>query len=270
MPLSSSGTQRSPRVVATDLDGTLLRSDGTLSERNRAALRAIEDRGIAVLFVTARPPRWLDELAHAVGGHGHVICLNGACTYEVATRTVSNVRGFAAGSVTGIIRDLRAALPDVALGLERASGALYDVHFPTEPLIPEKATHAPVEQHLDQPVGKLLAKLPGHADAAFFDTVQTVIGTRATLAYSGAAGLAEMTAPGVTKAAGLARWCAEHGVAPDEVWAFGDMPNDLPMLNWAGRGIAVANAHAQVRSEMVNHTGSNDDDGVAQALETLL
>ncbi len=259
-----------PQVIATDLDGTLLRSDGTLSQRNKDALRAVEDRGMAVVFVTARPPRWLDELAHAVGGHGHVICLNGACTYEVATRTVSNVNGFTGASVTKIIQDLRSALPDVALGLERASGALYDEHFPTEPLVPEEATHAPVEQHLGEPVGKLLAKLPGIADAAFFETVQKVIGTRATLAYSGSAGLAEMTAPGVTKAAALARWCAQHDVDAAQVWAFGDMPNDLPMLKWAGRGIAVANAHPQVRAAVAEHTTSNDDDGVARLLETLL
>ncbi|MGN6240353.1 MAG: HAD family hydrolase, partial [Cellulosimicrobium cellulans] len=57
-----------PRVVATDLDGTLLRSDGTVSERTRAALRAAEDAGVEVVFVTARPPRWLDQLADVVGG----------------------------------------------------------------------------------------------------------------------------------------------------------------------------------------------------------
>lgn len=266
---SASAAQRVPRVIATDLDGTLLRSDGSLSQRNRSALRTAEDNGIAVVFVTARPPRWLDELADAVGGHGHVICLNGACTYEVATRAVSDVQGFNAASVAGLVRELRAALPEVALGVERASGAIYDEHYVNQPLVSEFATRAPIEQHLDQPVAKLLARLDGHNDDAFFDAVSNVIGTRATLAYSGSEGLAEMTAPGVTKAAALARWCAQREVDASQVWAFGDMPNDVPMLQWAGRGIAVANAHSQVRSVVSDHTASNDDDGVAQALEVL-
>ncbi len=270
MPTPSTGVLRVPRVIATDLDGTLLRSDGTLSERNREALRAVEDRGITVVFVTARPPRWLDELAHAVGGHGLVLCLNGACTYEVATRAVTDVRGFEHASVTEIIRDLRSGLPAVALGLERATGAMYDQHYRNQPLVAEEPARAPVEEHLDQPVGKLLARLPSRTEGNFFDTVRGIIGSRAILAYSGSEGLAEMTAPGVTKASALTRWCEQHNIAPSEVWAFGDMPNDLPMLNWAGRGIAVANAHPEVRTAITDRTASNDDDGVAQALEQLL
>ena len=271
MPLPAPGTDaQSPRVVATDLDGTLLRSDGSLSDRTRSALRAVEAHGIEVVFVTARPPRWLDELADAVGGHGHVICLNGACVYEVATRTVSQVFGFNQSAIANIIADLRAALPDIALGLERPIGPAYDSHYVSDHVLPETAPRGAVEQQLDEPVGKLLARLPSYADDAFFEAVNAVVGTRATLAYSGAEGLAEMTAPGVTKAAALARWCERHAISPDEVWAFGDMPNDVPMLTWAGRGIAVANAHPQVRAATQHGTASNDDDGVAQALETLL
>ena len=79
-----------------------------------------------------------------------------------------------------------------------------------------------------------------------------------------------MTAPTVTKAAALARWCVSHGVAPHDVWAFGDMPNDLPMLGWAGRGVAVANAHPDVLAAADAVTASNVDDGVAAHLEHLL
>ena len=73
-----------------------------------------------------------------------------------------------------------------------------------------------------------------------------VVGDRAVVAFSGAGGLAEVSAKGVTKAAALAGWCAELGIDAGEVWAFGDMPNDLPMLTWAGRSFAVANAHDDV------------------------
>ena len=80
----------------------------------------------------------------------------------------------------------------------------------------------------------------------------------------------EVSAPGVDKASGLAALAAELGVAAADVLAFGDMPNDLPMLRWAGTGWAVANGHDDVRAVADRVCGSNDDDGVARELERLL
>ena len=79
----------------------------------------------------------------------------------------------------------------------------------------------------------------------------------------------EISAPGVSKASGLARFCAERGVAAGQVLAFGDMPNDLPMLVWAGRAYAMANAHPQVLQEVGRVAPSVHDDGVAVVLEEL-
>ena len=72
------------------------------------------------------------------------------------------------------------------------------------------------------------------------------------------------------KATTLARLCAERGIAAEEVVAFGDMPNDLPMLAWAGTAYAVANAHPDVLAAVDRRTASNDDDGVALVVESLL
>ncbi|MBI9113985.1 HAD family hydrolase [Sanguibacter suaedae] len=268
-----------PRLVATDLDGTLLTSAGTLSPCTRRALRDVEREGIEVVFVTARPPRWLPGLADAVGGHGHIICLNGACVYEVATRAVSAVHGFDPSGLRAIVADLRGAAPGVALGLEGPDGAVLDPGFldvDDADDIPgsEGVLVSPVESALDAPgaptVGKLLARHPGLPRAAFLADVLATVGDRALLAHSGAAGLAEMTAPGVTKAAALARWCTTHDVPAADVWAFGDMPNDLPMLRWAGRSFAVANADPEVLAAATDTTSSNDEDGVARVLEALL
>ena len=96
------------------------------------------------------------------------------------------------------------------------------------------------------PVGKLLVTCPTMDGEEFLARVREVVGTRGIVAFSGVDGLAEVSAPGVTKAAALARWCDELGIAAVEVWAFGDMPNDLPMLTWAGVSFAVANAHPDV------------------------
>lgn len=288
-----SSTGRLPRVVATDLDGTLLRSDGTVSDRTRSALRSAEDAGVEVVFVTARPPRWLGALADLVGGHGHVICLGGAAVWDLATASPLDVCGFTADEAAVLVADLRAAVPGVALAFERVDGPTFDPGFRTTP-DDDDATVALVETTLAghgpgatrrEPVGKILALDPGtaaedapttqpvvvadsqtSAQEAFFDRVRDVVGHRAHLAYSGAAGLAELLAPAVTKDAALARWCARLGVDARDVWAFGDMPNDLPMLRWAGRSFAVANAHPDVLAAVTDVTAANDEDGVARAL----
>jgi hydroxymethylpyrimidine pyrophosphatase-like HAD family hydrolase len=288
---SSSGL---PRVVATDLDGTLLRSDGTVSARTRSALLAAERAGVEVVFVTARPPRWLGALADVVGGHGHVICLGGAAVWDLATASPLDVVGFADDEAAALVAALRAAVPGVALAFERVDGPTFDPGFRSTP-DDDADVVAVVETTLDpgaasgdaarQPVGKILARDPAvpvedapatqpvvvaegqtTAQESFFARVRDAVGDRAHLAYSGAAGLAELLAPTVTKDAALARWCARLGVDAADVWAFGDMPNDLPMLRWAGRSFAVANAHPDVLAAATDGTASNDDDGVARVL----
>jgi hypothetical protein len=214
------------------------------------------------------------------------------------------VDGFRDQDVRGLVADLRAAIPDVALAFERTEGPAFDPSFPRDETdLPPAARAVPVEETLPDggtpaalgtPVGKLLAVRPqvagstrpgdvqqdgdGQHDAsarddaqeAFFAAVRSVVGRRAHLAFSGAVGLAELLAPHVTKDAALARWCARRGVPAAEVWAFGDMPNDVPMLRWAGRGHAVANAHPDVLAEADAVVGHHAEDGVAEALEAML
>ena len=256
--------------MATDLDGTLLRSDLSISGRTAKVLAELERTGTEVVFVTARPPRWMGPLAGAVGGHGRAICLNGACVYDFETGTASDIRGFAAPALIAIVTELRERLPGIAFATERVTGAVFDPHFHSAHPYGPETLHMPVEQATDQVAGKLLARLDGIPDAEFFRTIEEVVADRAILAYSGAHGLAELTAPGVTKAAALARWAANRGISPAQVWAFGDMPNDVPMLAWAGRSFAVGNAHPLALASASAVVGTNDEDGVAVQLEQLL
>lgn len=281
MPDSTGGERPAPgpRVVATDLDGTLLRSDYADSPRTRRVLRDLDDAGIHVIFVTARPPRWLPALADLAGGHGTAVVLNGAAVYDFASGTLEQVHAFERQAAAALVDDLHAAIPGLAFVLERVDGPVYDPGFTSEHPVPDDVRRTDVATFLrsDEPdvgpgaaVGKILARHAELGHDELYARVAGTVGDRAVLAYSGAHALAELTAPGVTKAAGLARWCAAHGVDPAEVWAFGDMPNDVPMLTWAGRGIAVANAHPDVLAAADDTTASNDDDGVAVYLERLL
>lgn len=259
-----------PAVVASDLDGTLLRSDLSLSVRTGTAVRALRTNGIGFVMVTARPPRMVDHLAHLVDDSGIVICGNGAFVYDVATRTVLAEHTMTVDVLAALIADLRDGVPGITFGFERADGlALEEVHH-TDYAQPGARMGRAEDLIEDGPVGKLLARAPHLDPDDFIAAVTRTIGERATLAYSGASGLAEISALGVTKAVALQQWCDERHVSASSVWACGDMPNDLPMLGWAGVSVAVANADPAVRDSADLVAPANDDDGVAAVLEHLV
>lgn len=267
-----------PRLVATDLDGTFLRSDGTVSERTAHVWNALPHQGIETVIVTARPPRWLHDLEHVVGPRGVAICGNGAFVYEVASRRLVRTHTFDPDVVRAIAADLRSALPSISFAAEGPSGCWIEPGWPD----PHKDARDPGTRRghrpfggggvdgADEPVGKLLALAPGVPTDELLATVHEVLGERGHLAYSGAGGLAEINPLGVTKAEGLRRWCFELGIAAHDVWSFGDMPNDIPMLAWSGRSFAVAGGHPDALAAATDSCPSNDDDGVAVTLEPLL
>jgi Cof subfamily protein (haloacid dehalogenase superfamily) len=280
MPVRERGTEvpltlppGRPALVATDLDGTLLRHDGTLSERTRAAIRAAEEAGVDVIFVTARPPRWLHMLADAVGPHGVVLAGNGAFVVDMRSRSVVSHTGFSRGDLLPLVRDLREAFPDAGFGVERHSGLSVERAYVA--IHDEGSDVAEVLERLEDlddeaPTGKLLVVRRGEPGEQFLRAVDDVVGERGHVQFSGATFLAEVSPPGVSKASALITWCAARSVDPADVWAFGDMPNDLPMLTWAGASFAVANAHARVHAATTHSCPSNDDDGVAHVLEAVV
>jgi hypothetical protein len=261
---------RPPRLVVSDLDGTLLRSDGTFSERTVAAVADLQATGIGWVVATARPPRWMHDLGPLVGDEGVAICSNGAFVYDVANRTVVAERTIPLEALTEIVSDLKDAVPDISFAVEHRDGFGRETGYEDEYREADIRLVAAVPELFEPLPGKLLARSAAADHATFLATVATVVGDRAVVAFSGATGLAEISAAGVTKAAVLATWCEERGLEADDVWAFGDMPNDLPMLSWAGTAFAVANAHPDVVAVADHTVASNDEDGVAQILETLL
>jgi len=259
-----------PRLVATDLDGTLLHTDGTVTARTIRVLRDVERAGVQLVVVTARPPRWMHDLLDVIGDHGLAICANGAYVYDVVDRRMVSERLLTRDVVTEIAADLRLALPGIAFAVERRDGPGLEPDYVERHPVPPGSPVAMLEQLIDPAPGKLLARHEKLDPQEFIDAVTRVVGDRAVVAFSGAGGLAEISAIGVTKAAALADWCLGHGIEAADVWAFGDMPNDVPMLSWAGRSYAVANAHPEVAAVATDRCASNDDDGVATVLAEAL
>ena len=270
--------RRSPRIVATDLDGTLLRRDGTVSERTRAALGRVEAAGATLVFVTGRPPRWLAPVVEQTGHTGLAVCANGAVLYDLHTESVVREHLLEPEAAARLVHALRESLPDAAFAVERPlgvgggvdlSGFAHEPEYLVRYPLPEGVLVAAAEELVASPVVKLLARHRSLGPDDLLARAREVVGDLASLTHSSHDGLIEISASGVSKASGLSALAEEQGVAREDVVAFGDMPNDLPMLDWAGHAVAVANAHPEVLSVVDEVTASHEDDGVAQVLERL-
>ena len=259
------------RLLATDLDGTLVRTDGTISRRTCAALQAAEDAGIVVALVTGRPPRWMAPVAEATGHTGIAVCANGALLYDMRSETVVASRLLDAETQLRVVARLREAVPGLHFAVEYVPGFGHEPGYRHGWAIGVRDVRVgPAEAILDRPAAKLLARHPEMARDELLAVAVEVLGAEAVVTSSSQQALVEIAAPGVTKASALEGLAASAGVSAGEVIAFGDMPNDLPMLAWAGRSVAVANAHPVVLAAVDEVTASNDEDGVAVVVEHLL
>lgn len=249
------------RLAAIDLDGTLLRSDGTISARTRDAIR---NCGLQIVFVTARGPATIHDIAAAVGVSGTAICSNGALVVDLATEEIVRERLLETDAVIELVHALRERLPGITFAVEHRDFA-HEPGFSAWGWTPPAGTRvADVVELLADPATKLILRHAEHETVAIQDLARELVGEGATVVASGSEAV-EVTAPGVNKATAV----AELGVPPEQVIAFGDFPNDIPLLSWAGRGVAMGNAHPDVIEIADEVTASNDEDGVALVLERL-
>lgn len=255
-------------LVALDVDGTLVARGRGCSERNVAAIREARARGVEILLVTARPARTLVPFARTIGiTEGVAICSLGASTCDIASGALRDTRPMTVATGREIVARVRAVDPGIVFGWDTPDALWYEDGYP-----PMRGSEHGFRRGraLDDMVAPVL-----HLFARHLDGVHDW-GGRAAEAASGIAQaevwtgvLVDFTAPGVTKLAALRRHCEARGIAASRVVAMGDMPADAPMLRWAGRGVAVADAHPEAIAAADQVVGACDADGVAEALEAL-
>ena len=270
------------RMVATDLDGTLLRPDNTVSARTVEAFAAARASGLPVVFVTGRPPRWMPPVVEATGHAGIGVCANGALVIDLDTHEVLETHPVAYDVVVETVGILRAEVEGIAFALEWDSPADAD-DFAHEPSYRARYRVAGVE-HGDilalaarHPVIKLLARIDGGAHPARHDVdalLEVTLGHVSHLVTATHSAsddvLIEMSALGVSKGAAIAHQAARLGMPLASVVAVGDMPNDIPMLADAGVGLAVETAHPAVRAAADALLPGPRDDGLARLVEAVL
>jgi Cof subfamily protein (haloacid dehalogenase superfamily) len=268
------------RLVASDLDGTLLHSDGTLTRRSLDALQAADAAGLLVVFVSGRPPRWLHEVADATGHIGVAVSANGAVLYDMGKDEIIKAHYLEPADLAELTAVVRAEFPAVTFAVEYGDGFGAEPEYVHDWQINPRSDRsgrqippplvAPLAEIIDRPGVKLLAKDHAADVDEFLASADALLAGRATVTHSSRNGLLEIAAPGITKGTGLAELAASHGITADEVVAIGDMPNDIPMIEWAGRGYAVANAHTAVLAAADEVLLSNDEDAVARLIESVL
>lgn len=261
------------RLIATDLDGTLLRGRPPISRRNLEALAEAQKRGIFIVLVSARHPRSVKGIAKEAGISGPAICVNGALIYDVAADEVIKYEPIDPTTIKEVVKALREALPGVMFHWEQ------EKTFGREPAYEQSSRQLSDEEaairtlmdvaELAEPIAKLIVKHPERDSSGLLDTFTRILDDKVLLTLSDSTHV-EISAAGIHKGAALQWLCEDLVIAQEEVLAFGDMPNDIPMLTWAGRGIAMGNAHPSVKEVADEVTSTNLEDGVAMVIERVL
>jgi HAD superfamily hydrolase (TIGR01484 family) len=259
------------RLVATDLDGTLLRSDNTVSGASRDALAAVTAMGAAHIIVTGRSVPWTRHLLDDLGYDGLAVCGQGAQVYDAgAHRLLTSVTldrrlaALALAKIEAEVGPLALAAGRDGLTGEVLIGEDY-VYRPELPVIHMKDA----AELWAAPISKLYLQHPGGLDDdALALAARAVAGDLVGVTVAGE-GIVELLPLGLTKATGLSLAARRLGVTAARTIAFGDMPNDIPMFGWAGYGVAMANAHPDLKAVAGEVTSSNDEDGIAEVLERI-
>ena len=259
------------RLVASDLDGTLLGSDHVVAQRTVDAVNALSDAGIIVAAVTGRS--WFTglDVATATGARlDYFVGANGGHRINLGTEEMEERLVFEASEAVTVVDTLQERFPDIGLVTEHAEGQWHNPQLFEQ--LPTSLSGRPRENSADfrpDDIGKILMVRPDVGALELVGQAQALVPASMNVTSSGFT-FAEITPTGADKGSALARLCAQLGIPRSGVIAFGDNHNDLSMLEWAGRGVAMGNAEAEVKAIADEVTASHDDHGVAQVLETLL
>jgi hydroxymethylpyrimidine pyrophosphatase-like HAD family hydrolase len=272
-------SDRPVRLVATDLDGTLLRADGTISDRTRAAIRDADAAGVRVVAATGRGWRSAVPLLEQVPEVTTAVCSNGALIRDIAGETTTDAFAMDIDHVDAVIDAVRHVMPGAGLAWELVTGGFgfdpaYDALRPDSAaarpeLVAERPPHRGADHRDADPVLKLLVRHPVLGEAAALQVLQPVVPDGVELTSSGY-GLVEVTDHGVHKAHALSVLCDRLDISAAEVVALGDNRNDVEMLRWAGRGVAMGNALPAAAAVADAVTAHHMDDGVAIVIEGVL
>ncbi|MCI4674239.1 HAD family hydrolase [Candidatus Mycolicibacterium alkanivorans] len=264
-----------PALIATDVDGTLLDEDERVTARTRNVVRAAVAAGTHFVLATGRPPRWIPPVVEALGFAPMAVCANGAVIYDAERDRIVSARTLSVDVLGELAEIATRVIPGVGLAVERVGRSAHDSatpQFVSSPgyehawLNPDN-TEVSMEDLLSAPAVKLLIRKVGARSSDMAEVLAKHIGVEGDITYSTNNGLIEVNPIGTSKATGVEEIARPLEITAEDVVAFGDMPNDVPMLRWAGHGVAMGNAHPEAMAAANEVTAPNTDDGLARVLE---
>ena len=266
-------TGKRPKLIGTDLDGTIVAHYGFISERTKIAFAAANAAGVHIYFVTGRPIRWMKEIAENFN-FGLGICGNGAMLYDFKSEKILEEWLFSVEAQLETVKRLRELIPHVTFAVEVDQQFHREKKYvPRWDIGADNVGAEKIEELIKRPALKMLARC---AHGEFTSDQMLALASKAlvgiaTVTHSNSTdSLLEISADGVSKGATLAKMAARHGLTADDCVTFGDNPNDFSMLSWAGRSWAMADGHPDLMKYAKFQTDAHQEDGVAKVIERLL
>jgi Cof subfamily protein (haloacid dehalogenase superfamily) len=266
-------TGRRPKLIGTDLDGTIVAHYGFISERTKIAFAAAHAVGIHIYFVTGRPIRWMAEIKDNFN-FGLGICGNGAMLYDFINQQILNEWLFSVDAQLETVKRLRQVIPPVTFAVEVNQQFHREKRYvPRWDIGADNLGVEKIEEVITAPALKMLARC---VDGEFSSDEMLALAGKAltgvaTVTHSNSTdSLLEISAVGVSKGETLAKMAVGHGLTAEDCVTFGDNPNDFSMLAWASRSWAMADGHPDLMKYAKFQTDAHQEDGVAKVIEQLL
>lgn len=262
-----------PKLIATDLDGTIVSHKGVISQRTIDAFTKAKDLGIHVFFVTGRPPRWMGEIREAFG-FGAAICCNGAMLYDLINDVVLEEWMISVDEQLEIVRRMRTAMPEMSFAVESNDHYHREIaYIPKWDIGLDNVGVEKIEDAISRPALKVLGRCSNHeftsdemVAVAHRELSDLVTVTHSTSKDS----LIEISALNISKGSTLSMMAERLGLTAEDVVTFGDNPNDFSMLQWASRSYAISDGHPDAASFATSVAEPCEADGVAKIIEQLL
>jgi Cof subfamily protein (haloacid dehalogenase superfamily) len=256
-----------PKMLALDVDGTLVDFEDRMTDRVRETVRAARDAGLHVVISTGRSTPGVLDAAEKLGfDDGLAVASNGAVTLSYSPVEILSTITFDARETVKLVLE---HVPDAAVAVEEIGrGYRINKPFPEGEINGEMILQS-VEELVAEPVTRVIIRSPGQSAEEFAHLAEQ-LGLHGINYFVGYTAWLDLAPEGVSKASGLESVCARLGIAQADVLAVGDGLNDLEMLRWAGRGVAMGGSLPQVLEAADDVTGSVLEDGLADEIARWL
>jgi Cof subfamily protein (haloacid dehalogenase superfamily) len=262
-----------PKLIATDLDGTIVSHEGVISQRTIDALTRARDLGVHVFFVTGRPPRWMGEIREAFG-FGAAICCNGAMLYDLINDVVLEEWMISIDEQLEVVRRMRIAMPEMSFAVESNDHFHREIAYvPKWDVGLDNIGTERIEDVISKPALKILGRCSNleYTSDEMVDVARRELNDLVTVTHSAANdSLIEISALNVSKGTALKMMAERLGLNADDCVSFGDNPNDFSMLQWTTRSYAMSDGHPDAPSFAKAVAEPCRADGVAKIVEQLL